>query len=130
MLYSLHKHGKKNNVEVIEYGGKIWINHRHFQEKLDIANIADTTQNYSSKLKKMICEIQEYGQYQPCRMFIENTLAVEITMSAVKIQAVIFREKFGVNQYDKVLRKEQSLVLRLKKLFPSEEIIEAYFPLH
>ena len=55
----------------------------------------------------MRCEIQECGKYQPCRMFIENTLAVEITMSAVKTQAAIFREKFGVNQHDKVLRKQQ-----------------------
>ena len=42
-------------------------------------------------------------------MFIENTLAtlaVEMTMSAVKTQAVIFREKFGVSQHDKVLRKQ------------------------
>ena len=53
----------------------------------------------------MRCEIQECGKYQPCRMFTENTLAVEIKMSAVKTQAVIFRKKFGVNQHDKVLRK-------------------------
>ena len=78
----------------------------------------------------MRCEIQECGKYQPCRMFIENTLAVEITMSAVKTQAVIFREKFGVNQHDKVLRKQQSLGLRLKKIFATEEIIEEYFELH
>ena len=120
---------KKNGVEAKEYGGEIWINQGHLQEKLDIANIADRTQYYSSKLKKMRCEIQECGKYQPCRMFIENTLAVEITMSSVKTQAVVFREKFGVNQHDKILRKQQSLGLRLKKLFPSEEIME-YFGLH
>ena len=51
-------------------------------------------------------------------------------MSAVKTQAAIFREKFGVNQHDKVLRKQQSLGLRLKKLFPNEDIIEEYFALH
>ena len=45
----------------------------------------------------MRCEIQERGKYQPCRMFIVNTLAVEITMSAVKTETVIFRDKFGVN---------------------------------
>ena len=59
-------------------------------------------------------------------MFVENTLAVEITMSSVKTQAAIFKDKFGVNQHDKALRKQQSLGLRLKKLFPSEDIIE-YF---
>ena len=106
----------KNDVEVIEYGSEIWINQKHLEKKLDIANIADRTQ-YSSEFKKMRSEIQECGKYQPCRMFIENTLAVEITMSAVKTQAAIFREKFGVNQHDKVLCKQQSLGLRLKKSF-------------
>ena len=75
-------------------------------------------------------EIQDCAKYQPCRMFIENTIAVEITMCAVKTQAVIFRKKIGVNQHDKVLRKQQSLSIRLKKLFPNEEIIEEYFELH
>ena len=67
-------------------------------------------------------------------MFIENTLALEITMSAVistaKLHEVIFRDKFGVVQHNKVLRKMQSLVLRLKKLFSSQDIIEQYFELH
>ena len=45
-------------------------------------------------------------------------------MSPIKTQAAIFNSKFGVNQRDKVLRKQQSLGLRLKKIFPNEEIIE------
>ena len=72
-------------------------------------------------------EIQECGKHQPYGIFIENTLAVEITMNSVKTQAAIFREKFGVNQHDKVFRKQQSLVLRLKKSFPNEDIIEEYY---
>ena len=75
----------------------------------------------------MRCKIQECGKYQPCRMFIENTLAVEITMNAVKTQAITFRNKFGVNQHDKV---GLILSLRLEKLFPREDIIEEYFALH
>ena len=43
---------EKNGVEAIEYGGKIWINQGHLQEKLDIANIADRTQYYSDEFKK------------------------------------------------------------------------------
>ena len=78
----------------------------------------------------MRCEIQECGKYQPCRMFIENTLAVEITMNAAKTHIANFKSKFGVNQHNKVLRKQQSLGLRLKKLFPNENIIEEYFALH
>ena len=35
---------RKNDVELIENGGKIWINKGHLQEKLGIAKIADRTQ--------------------------------------------------------------------------------------
>ena len=52
---------KKNGVEAIEYGSEIWINQGHLQKKLDIANIANRTQYYSSAFKKMRCEIQECG---------------------------------------------------------------------
>ena len=68
----------------------------------------------------MRSKIQQCGKYQPCRMFIKNTLAVEIIMSAVKMQGAIFREKFGVNRHDKVLHKQESLGLRTKKLFQKE----------
>ena len=54
----------------------------------------------------MRCEIQKCGKYQSCRIFIKNTLVVEITISAVKTQAAIFQEKFKVNQHDKILRKQ------------------------
>ena len=45
----------------------------------------------------MRCEIQECGKYQPGRIFIKNTLAVEITMSAVKTQAPIFKSNLELS---------------------------------
>ena len=96
-------------------------------KKLDIANITD---KILLELKKMRCKMQECGKYQPCRIFIKSTLVIKIKMSSVKTQAAIFRDKSGVNQHNKVLRKQQSLDLRLKKLFPNEEIIEEYSALH
>ena len=45
--------------------------------KLDLANIADKTQYYSSEFKKIRCKIQKCGSCQPCRIFIEITLAVK-----------------------------------------------------
>ena len=65
----------------------------------------------------MRCEIQECGKFQPCRIFIKNTLSAKITMSSIKTQAAVFKSKFGVNQHNKALRKQQSLGLRLKKYF-------------
>ena len=91
---------RKNVVEVIEYSVEIWMNQGHLQEKLDLSNISDRTQYYSNEFKKMRCEIQECGNYQPCRMFIQNILAVQL-----KIQATIFKAKFRVNQHDIVWRR-------------------------
>ena len=94
----------KNGAESTEYGGEIWINQGH-QEKLGLSNIYDKTQDYPDECKKMRCKIQGSGKYHPCRMFIENASAVDITMSSVKTQAAIFKSKFGVKQHNKVLRK-------------------------
>ena len=51
-------------------------------------------------------------------------------MNSVKTEAAIFRAKFGVNQHDEVLCKQQLLGLRLKKIFPDEDIIEEYSALN
>ena len=51
-------------------------------------------------------------------------------MGSIKTQVVIFRDKCGVNQYDKVLRKQQSLGLRLKEIFPNEDTLGEYSALH
>ena len=40
---------RNNGAEVIEYGGEIWINQGHLQEKLNLSNISDRTQYYSDK---------------------------------------------------------------------------------
>ena len=51
-------------------------------------------------------------------------------MSFVKTQTTVFRDKFWVNQHDKVLRKQLLLGLRLKNLFSNEEIKEECSALH
>ena len=114
MLYLLQKHRLKKGIKAIENGGEIRINQLQLEKKLGIRNISDKTQYYSSEFEKLRFEMQECGKYQPCRMCIENTSAKEIAMSSGKTQATIFRAKFGVNQDHKLLRKQQSLSLRLK----------------
>ena len=42
---------KRNDIEVIEYGGEIWIN-QNTLKKPDIANIADRTLYFLQDLKK------------------------------------------------------------------------------
>ena len=52
-------------------------------------------------------EIQDCGNYHPWIVFVENILAVQLTMTAKKSQAAISKAKFGVNQNGIVLCKQQ-----------------------
>ena len=76
----------------------------------------------------MRCEIQECGNYQPCRVFIQNILAVQLTMTAKKTQAAICKAQFGVNQHDIVLRRQQSLGLMLKNYLQTKTQKKNIFP--
>ena len=102
-------------------------------KKIDIANIADRTHYYSSELK---CDAKWDAKYKTVvninlkDFLLKNTLAIEITMSSVKTQTAIFRYEFAVNQHDKVLHEQESIDLRLNKLFSNEEIIKEYSALH
>ena len=75
----------------------------------------------------MRCETQECGNYQPCRLFVQNILALQLTMTAKNTQAAIFKAKFGVNQLDLVLCGQQWLGLSIKMLFPKKDIKEENF---
>ena len=114
---------RKNGVEAIKHGSEILINQGIFEKKFGLKNISDKTQYYSDEFKKMRCKIKDCDKYQSCRMFMENTTAVKITMASVKTKAALFKSKFGVKQHDKILRKQQSLCLRLKKIFLNTELI-------
>ena len=44
--------------------------------------------------------------------------------------AITFRAKLGINRNDPMLTKEQSIGLKIMKVFSEEEIIEQYFVLN
>ena len=75
----------KNGVEVIEYAGQVWINQKNLEKKTWYCKYIWQNSILFLKIpQKMRCEIQKCGNYQPCIIFIENTLAVEIAMSLNK----------------------------------------------
>ena len=40
-------------IVVVKYGGKIWLNQGHLQKKLNLSDISERTQYYSSEFRKM-----------------------------------------------------------------------------
>ena len=119
---------KKNGVEAINYDGEKWINQTQLGNALGHSNIASRTQYYSSEYKRKSYEIQDCEDYQPCRMFLKEELAVTIMMDT-RTKAVEFRAKFKNNQHDPILTKEQSIVSKIVKAFSNEKIIEQFFVL-
>ena len=91
-MYKMYKYGiktwKKNGVEAINYDIKKWINQTQLENTLGHSNIASRTQYYSSKFKRKMYEIQECEDYQPCRMFLKEELAVTIMMDTRTTKAV------------------------------------------
>ena len=107
-----------NGLEVIMYNGKKWINQTQLGKNLGLENIAGKTQYYSSKYKRQRHEIQDWDDYQLCRILLDKELAVTIMLDTHRIaKAVEFRAKFGIKQYDPIMRKQQSIGSKIKKSF-------------
>ena len=133
-MYKMYTYGiktyKKNGVEAIDYDIKKLINQTQLGNALEHSNVASRTQYYSSKCKRKMYEIQECEDYQPCRMFLKEELAVTIMMDTITTKAVECRDKFEVNQDDPILTKEQSIGSKMVKAFPNKKIIEQFFVLN
>ena len=74
--------------------------------------------------------MQECEDYQPCRKFIAEELAIHLILDTKAVKAGEFKSKLGFNQLDRIMTMQQSVGLRLRKLFPNKEIIEYFSALN
>ena len=122
---------RKIDVEAIKYKGKKWINEKDLEKALGCKNLAgNKTQYYSNEFKKRRWEIQDYEDYQPCRKFIAEELAIHLILDTKTVKAGQLKIKLGFNQLDPIMTKQRSIGLRLRKLFSSKEIIEDFSALN
>ena len=107
----------KIGVEVIKYGKK-WINEKHLETALSYKNlVGNKTQYYSHKFKKRRYEIQDWEDFQPCRKFIAEELAIHLIIDIKTVKAAELKIKLGFNQIEPIMTKQQSIGLRIKKHF-------------
>ena len=101
------------------------------EKALGCKNLAgNKTQYYSNEFKKRRWEILDYEDYQPCRKFVAEELAIHLILDTVTVKAGELKIKLAFNQLDSIMTKQQSIDWRLGKLFPNEEIIEAFSALN
>ena len=68
---------RKNTVEVIVFNGKKWLNETNIKDHLKYSNLAAITLQYSLELRKQRQELQDCGNYHPCR----TTPAVNVKLN-------------------------------------------------
>ena len=117
----------KIGVEVIKYNGKKWINEKNLETALGYKNlVSNKTQYYSDEFKKRRYELQDCEDFQPCRKFIAEELAIHLIIDIKTVKAAELKIKLGFNQVDLIISKQESISLRLKKAFLGEEITEDF----
>ena len=88
----------KIGVDVIKYNDKKWINEKHLEAALGYKNlVVNKTQYYSEKFKKRRCEIQDCEDFQPCRKFIAEELAIHLIFDIKTVKAAGLKTILGFN---------------------------------
>ena len=62
---------RKNGVEVIVFNGNMWLNETNIQDQLKHSSLAAVTLKYPPKYRKQRQELQNCGNCQPCRIFLQ-----------------------------------------------------------
>ena len=101
------------------------------KKALGCKNLAGSkTQYYSNEFKKRTYEIQDSEDFQPCRKLIAEELPIHLILGTKTAKAGELKIKLGFNHLDPIMTKQQSIGLRLRKKFSSEEVIEDFSALN
>ena len=124
----------------IVFNGKKWLHEAKIKDQLKHSNLTAFTLQYSLELRKQRRELQDCGNHQPCRRFLDEDFAMQTIMDCRTTPAVHFKTKLGFNQHDSIMTQEQSILSKIVTLFAAEKIIlqhnvlgyrvDAYFPKH
>ena len=122
MVNTTNESWEKNDVEVIIFNGKKWLNEKHIEQELKHSNLREITSKYPLDLRKQRQELKKCDK-QPCRIFLREDFAIQIIMDCRTTPAVNFKKNLGFNQYDPIMTQEQSVLSKIKTIFSAEEII-------
>ena len=70
--------------------------------------VGNKTQFYSDEFKKRKYEIQDCEDFQPCRKFTAEELAIHLIIDIKTVKAAEFKIKLGFNQVNPIMSKQES----------------------
>ena len=104
----------------------MWLNESYTDEGLNHQKMQATTLKYPSNLRKRKYELVNEPKKQPNRIFIDTKLAIKSIMDCRTISAHRFKTNLGLNQYDIIFTKEQSVLTNIISLFEGENMQAKY----
>ena len=81
-------------------------------------------------IRKRRYEIQDCEDFQPCRKFIAEELAVHLIINKKTVKAGELKVKLSFKQLDLIITKQKAIDLRIRKLFSKEDIMEDFSALN
>ena len=117
---------KNNGIEVIIVNNVNWLNEKHLENSLGHSNLSMITLKYGDCFRKQRSELT-YSEYQPCRRFVREDLAIQLIMDTRTIPSIDFKNKLGINNQDPIMTQEQSILTKIKDSFSNEKIIFQHF---
>ena len=99
---------------------------KHVEERLDHKNLGEILTKYISNHRKHRYELAEEPKKQVNRIFIDEKLAIKVTMACNTISAHKFRTILGFKQYDVILTKEQSVLIKIMSSFEGKNMQTQY----
>ena len=137
---------------ILDKEKKLWLRNKNIGKKLEVENIYNLIDKEikdkfetTNPTKQQIREYKRHGSElfdDENFMYTHEGIIMSIIMncSVSTPKATEFRAELGLKQHDMVLTKEQSMVLKITKLFSNEKVllqyrvlgykIDLYFPKH
>ena len=105
----------KKGVEVIvDKSGTKWLNEKHIEENLEQFSLQFSlraiTRKYPLKYIKQRQKIVDCGNYQPCRKFLHEKLAVTVVIDCRTVESCNLKRRLGFNLHDVINTKKQTVL--------------------
>ena len=120
----------KNGVEVVIFNEKKWLNEKHIDVQLQHSNLRHITNQYSSELRKQRQELKNCGKYHPCRKFLREDFSIQVKLDCRTTPAVKCKTRLRFNRHDPIMTQEQSILTKIRSIFPNQTIIFQYHVLN
>ena len=103
----------------------MWLNEKHI-EGSDHKNFQEITIKYHSDHRKDRYEIVDESKKQCNRSFIDKKLTIKVIMDCRTTSVCKFRIRLGFKQYDVILTKEKSVLIRIISSLEGENMQKNY----